>query len=133
MSMNAAAAKYVLTKEPPLPSKCIGCGCNDNADRQFVDLTQSIDYYGAILLCQDCAKEIANLVGFINEDTLALKILEFESVAQELVQAKEKVEALENVVRAYGLGQFVIDSEPDSSEDVSKDEESGEPPIKETE
>lgn len=121
--LNAEAAKYKLTTTPALPAKCIGCNNDAKGSNLFVDTTSSLDYYGAILFCVECAKEIANLLGFVSEDMVSKVTESSIELTQQLEIANQKVEALEDVVRAYGLGQFVI-SGPDSDDTI--DEETSE-------
>lgn len=114
-------SKYFITKEPALPAKCVGC-YNDKLE--LIDTTFSIDYYGAVLICSDCAKEMVSLIGFIDPER-ERKALELSNeLTQELEIEKKKVEALEDVVRAYGLWQFTLTDESDSDLSTIKDEES---------
>jgi hypothetical protein len=112
MVANAAAAKYVLTVEPPLPSKCVGCGKSSDGKLQFVDPGASEDYYGAIVFCIDCAREICTLIGYVSVELSSRVAEENDGLKKQLETYKQKVEALEDVVRVYGLGQFVLPDEP---------------------
>lgn len=116
MTTSPAAAKYILTKEPPLPSTCSGCGKSADGKNKFVDFNLSIDYYGAIVFCYDCSREISNLIGFISERERDLALDELSEAVAENRALKEKIESLENVVRAYLPESISVDSpsEPDS-------------------
>lgn len=114
MVANAAAAKYVLTKEPPLPSKCVGCGKGSDGKMSFIDPGASEDYYGAILFCLDCAKEICTVIGYVSVELASKVAEENDDLKQRVETYKQKVEVLEDVVRVYGLGQFVLPDDPDA-------------------
>lgn len=114
MVANAAAAKYVLTTHPPLPSKCIGCGKGSDGKTQFIDTGVSEDYYGAIVFCIDCSREISTVIGYVSVELSSRVAEENDTLKKSLEESRQKVEALEDVVRVYGLGQFVLPDAPDS-------------------
>lgn len=118
--------KYKLTTEPALPAKCVGCNNDVKATRPLVDTSASLDYYGAILLCADCVTEMAELIGLVPESELKKELQLGNELAVRLSEANTKVKALEDVVRAYGLGQFVItDVYASDSDAQSSDEKVG--------
>lgn len=118
-------SKYTLTTEPALPAKCIGCNNDVKPDFPLIDTSASLDYYGAILLCQNCVLEMAKLLDLVPETELHKEVQLGNELAVRLQEANKKVEALEGVVSAYGLGQFTIDSEPVLDIHAAKSEKSG--------
>lgn len=115
-------SKYTLTTTPPGPGKCIGCGKQDDTHTEFVDLTNSLDYYGAILLCRPCAYEIATaLLELVPNDAVA-EAIEYKAMTDAFIANQtEKMKSLERVVAAYLIGLDLGDR--DSSSPSDKGEE----------
>jgi len=101
--MVALQAKYQLTKDPAQPQKCAGCGVNANGQNEFVDFNLSLDYYGAVIFCMSCAKEIAATVGFVDPDTIETygDVLDAARAANERLSGE--LELLKNVVFTFGI------------------------------
>jgi len=109
-------AKFQLLTIVPLPADCVACGRKSDGSNEFVDLTKDIDYYGAILLCRECAEEIAVTVNFVKEQDAELDAIRVENTLLEeiILSYDEKVQALERVVFAYGIDALAAFSEPTS-------------------
>lgn len=130
MTELSTASKYILTTTPPLPSKCVGCGKDAKNDEPFVDLTNSLDYYGAVLICSECAHEIATeLLGLVSTDLVDEVTANLE-IAEAFISAQtEKMKALERVVAAYAIAVWDNDrnsSESSDQREERSDEDSGE-------
>lgn len=89
------SSKYVVTKYPPLPSKCIGCGFSANGERDFIDFMASEDFYGAIVLCKYCYIEGAALfdLGPVAEREARENVL-----LDEIVELRESNERLNHAI-----------------------------------
>lgn len=92
--------KVTLTKTPPLPSTC--CICNFSADgtRNFVDFQMSLDFHGAIVICEACFPPVASLFGYIHESELS----------DIQAQLRNVHSAFENVQEENGRLQTALDS-----------------------
>ena len=101
--MVALQAKFQLTKAPAQPQSCAACGVSAKGYNEFVDFNLSLDFYGAVIFCTDCAKEIAATVGFVDPDTIET----FEDVLDDARAANERqaaeLELLKNVVFTFGI------------------------------
>lgn len=131
--MDVTTSKYQFVEQPAAPAKCIACNNDVKPDEPLIDTTASLDYYGAILFCISCAKELATLIGFVDEDEINKEVELSNELAQRLAEEKKKVEALENVVSAYGNGRFTPTDEPDTDVPVDKKQKSGKQDSEDTE
>ena len=62
--------KTVLTKYPPLPSKCVICLRDSNGEIDFIDFQMSVDVYGAVVICVGCFVPVADLLGYVKREDL---------------------------------------------------------------
>ena len=107
MSDGMVNSKYKTTTTPALPARCIGCNNEAKGDKEFVDLTASIDYYGAIAICEDCVREIAmSCFGLVSMDNVVEMSEELVTANQFITVLTEKMKALERVVAVYGLANW---------------------------
>lgn len=121
---NPSDKFQILKGSTPLPSSCIACGMQDKGNNEFVDLTKDIDYFGAVLLCVTCAKEIAYVVGFVSEEDADDVRLENARIDASLEEALEKVRVLEDVVFTYGIECLAISDTINDDSSNHADEES---------
>lgn len=129
--------KLFITKTPAAPAKCIVCYTDAQGQREFLDFGMSLDYYGAVLICELCVTNAAELFGFTKVLQDPDTALENAALVDELTEATQKVEALESVLRAYNFGtpanefalpvadpdlpiEFTGTDEPDESESTGK-------------
>jgi hypothetical protein len=105
-------SRVALITEPALPAECVICKRSANGKVQFVDFNASLDYYGAIVICEDCIKETLRLMGFsdrgvnerlieslgrqqkINTELLA-KLDKYESVVVNLQEVRPDLKLVE--------------------------------------
>lgn len=99
-------AAMSLTKEPALPSKCINCNFSADGKREFLDTGASEDFYGAIVFCIDCCREMAVSLGFITPIQRDDALSKMTVAIQEAVLVREKLEAWERVVEQYGFNNL---------------------------
>lgn len=88
--------RVALVTSPALPARCVICNFSANGRRRFLDFNVSIDYYGAILICEDCLLENANLLD--------------GPVAAAKRQVEEMQEKLEEVTNELDRYKFVVSS-----------------------
>lgn len=108
--------KITKTTEPALPQACSVCSVAAKGYNAFYDFGVSIDYYGAILVCEDCAQNLSDLVNSSSVARLETRVGELEEFISTLVEQKK---ALENVVSAY-----LISDSSDSSTSVTSVDDS---------
>lgn len=113
--------KIFINNAPPLPAKCAVCN-NDfkpNGPRA-IDFGTDLDYYGAILICELCMTNAAELIELVpvaryNEVEGNLNV-----AAELLVIANRKNRILESFVAAYFSDpDFSIDSLLSAHPDLS--------------
>lgn len=57
-------SKLTFTTNPALPCTCIVCSKPANGETQFLDFGASLDWYGAIIICIECAREVAQVIDY---------------------------------------------------------------------
>lgn len=113
------SGKYKLTVEPALPSKCTGCGFDADGRKEFLDTTASLDFYGAVLFCEDCVREMAATVGMVNPDNEIALSEALSQLTKENDLLEQRVEALEGVIFTYRMPNPVTVSGGSISDDVA--------------
>lgn len=100
--MNKPQSKFQLITETQLPHKCLACGKDATGRNKFVDFGVSFDYEGAIYICEDCAAEIAMLLGFESVANSEALTKEKNALQEEFNDLKAKYDALNNVFITFG-------------------------------
>ena len=103
-----------------LPGKCIACG---SARTPLLDTGISIDFYGAVVFCIECAKEAARAIGY-SEPPVAEEVTESPLTQEEIndhhVSISAAIDMLSDVRdRFYSLSNFVEDPESETSESAT--------------
>jgi regulator of replication initiation timing len=86
--------KVTVTKYPPLPSKCRVCLRDSNGQVEFVDFQLSFDYEGAVNICIDCMRNIAQVLGFIDQsegDSLKAQVQSLVEINRELAENNDRL------------------------------------------
>jgi hypothetical protein len=129
-----SSGRVVLVTEPALPATCVICTRSADGAIRFVDFNFSLDYYGAVVICEDCLKECLGLldytanINFTNKvDELVAKQEELDRVTDELNKYKSALDGL-SFIRP-DLNPLNVDSsnkseESDDSIDSSAESES---------
>jgi hypothetical protein len=100
---HTTSDKIQLTTYPGLPSTCAVCNRSSDGQIKFLDFQCDLEYYGSIVVCEDCWKSGVDALGFVpvaavNEAQLEARILE-----ETLVAVREENEglksALDNLLR----------------------------------
>lgn len=86
---NDPAGRVQLTLDPALPSLCIVCNRSSGNNVKFVDFNVSLDWYGAVVICEDCIKECITVVEY---EKVANLELELHSKENELEQAYRELQ-----------------------------------------
>lgn len=69
------------------PGICLVCKTGSVDERKFVDAAISIKWFGAVYLCSECIREMAQLLGFVTPEVAKLLMASNE----ELVGTNEKL------------------------------------------
>jgi hypothetical protein len=98
-----------------LPGKCVICGSVGGDGRKFIDFSWQMDWYGAIIFCENCMTEVMDVIGYVHEDTHNELKTRYENLIQEAGALAKINEELKNVLRnAFGIDPDRTDSYPDS-------------------
>lgn len=80
-----------------LPGSCYFCG---NGSREFyVDTKLSVEFHGAMYICNFCCEEIARLVKFIPHAEYKSLLADNEELSELTYQYKVRIDALEGALR----------------------------------
>ena len=93
--------KIFINNNPPLPAQCVVCYRTFKQGTVFLDFGMNVEFYGAILMCDDCITNAGTLIGLIPVAKADQTTLEWVTATDALVQANKKVRILESFVAAY--------------------------------
>lgn len=100
-----------LTTSPlALPASCMLCP--GSVRKLYVDTGVQIEWFGAIILCDECIKHMGRMIGMITEadrDTLVTTLAEKEDRLYEL---QKQLAALEGVKNALVAGGWMAPDDP---------------------
>lgn len=87
----------LLTGAPPVLAAqgcCYFCK-NMSSDRVWIDTGVVIDYEGGIAICGNCARIIAQLVGWVSKDSVAKLRETISTLKKQLAVQKPKADAFD--------------------------------------
>lgn len=107
-----------LMPEPmALPGCCFKCRAGSNNRDFFVDLEFSIDFHGAVYICNECIAEMAHAAGYILPEEARRLRFETNFYKEEVEELTTKVFGLEQAIdglRIAGRSVGVIPESDDS-------------------
>lgn len=92
----------VLDRPAALPGNCTVCGA---VDRPVVDFNFDLDFYGAIVICVECMKAAAEILGMVDRESLDRAELVQRAHSDQIMAAKELTDEYYNRI-ADLLGEF---------------------------
>lgn len=109
---NPAAAKVQLTSTPPLPAQCSVCGVHAKGHNDFADFGVSIDYYGAILICEDCIRgDLFALFDVVTRFQFNQVMEQLDEVTNLLAEERKRTNALRDYLASMSrLPDDIIDN-----------------------
>ena len=93
-----------------LPGKCALCGAADHDNRNYVDFGLQVDFYGSVLLCGFCIKDIAEALGYLSPDDAEHNIEIMNDHIRENIRLTSENEGLKNALRVL-LDNFDLDTD----------------------
>lgn len=112
--------KMFITNSPALPARCVVCYSDAKSNQSFIDFGMQLDFYGAILICDLCMVNAAELVGFIPVAKFLETQQENRKLASSLFTANAKVKILESFVASYlSDPEFSFDAMLSANPDLS--------------
>lgn len=100
---NPLQSKFQVVTSTLLPHKCIACGSEADGAKEFMDFGVSIDYEGAVYLCLNCCKQIANTIGFTAPFERDHALLELTRCQDELAEVRKRVQSYSDLLVSYHL------------------------------
>jgi hypothetical protein len=123
-AVSEGSGRVFVVTEPPLPATCAVCGRNANGTIKFVDFNKDLDYYGAVVICEDCIKECMSLLDYTPNINFTNKVTELEVVQAELEVAQNELNRYKSALDA--LNFIRPDINPLNMDDVVESEADGE-------
>lgn len=109
---NSATSKFQIIEFPPLPGKCANCGKGPGRGTRFIDWNLSEEFYGAIVFCFDCAREIARAIDYAPVAELLVTQDALEFVKTEVVHLRKENDKLSNVIHSLRIVRSDLDLDP---------------------
>lgn len=115
--------KFQLRQGPvdQAPHKCASCGNPIITKEQwYVDWLFTLDYYGQVIFCVDCVRQMANQLGYMDPKQVRELVMAGSAVTAQNMQLLEENKRLRDALAALGL----VTSNPvlDNSDLVSVEE-----------
>lgn len=112
--------KIQVVLHPALPATCCVCNRSANGIVRFMDFQKDLDYYGAVVICEDCAKEMLDVLEFV-------PVARLQEELNANVVLMEKIRKLEDEnERVRGALDSVLLVRPDLRDDDVDDSEDAE-------
>jgi len=115
-----------LMPEPmALPGCCFRCRAGSNARDFFIDFQFSIDFHGAVYICNECLAEMAHEAGYILPEEARKLKFQLNLLMEENGELQTKIFGLEQAIdglRIAGRSLGAV-SQPDDSDSVHSTEE----------
>lgn len=83
-------SKITLTKDPMAPACCAVCNKSSNGSTRFADFQRDLDYYGVVLICEDCSRELVVLLDFVPREQLETFVAANEKLVNENIELREE-------------------------------------------
>lgn len=96
-----ATSKIQFVLHPPLPGTCVVCNKSANGETRFLDFGAQLDFYGAILMCEDCGKELVDILDFVPVAQVKYRDKQIENLVvmnRELKDENDNIRAALNAV-----------------------------------
>lgn len=105
-----------LTQSPEaLPGSCFIAACGSASRANYIDTGMSMEFHGAVYICDQCLAEMARLLGFSTQmDTFELRN-RIDQLERQNYEYRRQLDGLEMVVNGFTLsrGTGGVDSVPD--------------------
>lgn len=102
----------LITSPVALPATCMLCP--GSVRKLYVDTGVQIEWFGAVILCDECIKHMGRMIGMITEadrDTLVTTLAEKD---EQLYELRKQIAALKGVQDALVAGGWVAPDDPRS-------------------
>ena len=95
---------------PALPGCCYFCHSSNREG--YVDTKQSIDFYGAVYICDACIMEMAHLFGMLSSDTRDIYEAKLRTLEEENFDLKVKITGLEQAIDGLRIAGRIPGPDP---------------------
>lgn len=116
-------SKIQVVLNPPLPGTCVICNKSANGQVRFLDFNFNLDWYGAVLICESCAKEVVEIV---ESDTIRQQTAEIAALKAELQEVRENNDRLNGSIDSLlSVRPNLVSSNDTAEQGVSEDTDEG--------
>lgn len=120
---ETATSKIQTTTNPALPATCVVCSKAAVENTLFYDWGVNLDWYGAIVMCEDCAHELVEIIQSKRIAFLEAKNVELQAA---LGESKTELAGLQNALDTLlNLRPSVRDNHPGLFDLDNSDDEEG--------
>lgn len=112
---SEGSGRVSIITEPPLPATCVICVRSADGAVKFIDFNFSLDYYGAVVICEDCIKESMSLLEMVPLSKLQETVEALYRAVQELEVVQNELDKYKSAfagLRVIGLTGLANDFEP---------------------
>lgn len=96
-------SKIQIIKFPELPGSCVVCFKSANGQTDFLDFGSSLEYYGVIVICEDCSREMLSVLNYVPKqelDDAAEQVRNLVDINRGLVDERDRSRAALDAVLA---------------------------------
>lgn len=121
--VSDGSGRIFVVTEPPLPATCVVCRRSANGAVKFIDFNLQLDYYGAVVFCEDCIKESLHVLDFIPTEKLQEVIEALTRTVEELEVVKDERDKYKSALDGLSfirpdLNPLVVDDGNESEDSV---------------
>jgi len=112
------------------PYKCASCGNPIiSKDQWYVDWLFTLDYYGQVIFCTDCVRQMCNQLGYMDPGQVRELVMTGSRVTAQNMELIEENKRLRDALAAIGLVTRDPESNRDSSVADSSEREASGPEV----
>lgn len=118
---SEGSGRIVVVTEPALPATCVVCARSANGAIKFIDFNVSLDWYGSVVICEDCCKEALGVLDYTPNINFTNKVQELEETRAQLEVALSELVKYKSALD--GLSFIRPDLDPLGVDDVVESED----------
>lgn len=125
-------SKIKVTTDPVFGARCAVCGTSGDGQKTFYDLGAFEDFWGAVVLCKNCANELLRVMDYAPVAEVESRNEQIRVLVERVQEVQAENESLRNavsVLRNLSASDVVADTPADETsegnEQGSENSESG--------
>lgn len=116
--VNKVTSKLQVLYHPPLPATCAVCGKSANGKTRFLDFQKDLDYYGAVVICEDCFKEGLEVLDYVPVAQVQRALEEITTLQAQLETAEAERDRYRGAIDSLRSVRTDLLSDSDSADNV---------------